>query len=525
MVGSLDEVLAAWQIIQEEAAKAGLKVNKGKCDLIPPEGWQGECPEELKCVKLGNPSGFDLLGAPIGDKQFCEDYVRERVAKIKAALENLEMIDDPQVEMLLLRSCLGFPKFVFSLRSAPPEDIAETIREFDKMISSTMQERLGISLTQEQEKQARLPVAMGGLGIERAEDVAESAYLGNVLATRKLVSTLLGEKEPILGELKGVERALEAWKDKTGVEVRHVENLLSLKEMKTKDGMRHPQRVLASFVHHRVQMELLANAPNSREELRLRAVAREDAGAWLSVLPVRQLGLKFDQDEYLALMKWWLGVSIYTQPEKTQFVCPEGACKEKMDIMSDHAATCKFGPSRIARHDGVNKAWAFAVKGAGMAVKMEVYTDPETMHRSADTLVDGWEFGRSAAHDWVVSHTLQKAALEAGKGRRPNFTLEQSERRKDSYAKRRCEMRGLDFVPLAMDTFGGVGERAKKAISIVVANARIFRGNALYDRNVSRRGLTQRMQVAVMRGVARQLLRRLAVEEEEGGMVGWQEGR
>ena len=133
-----------------------------------------------------------------------------------------------------------------------------------------------------------------------------------------------------------------------------------------------------------------------------------------------------------------------------------------------------------------------------MAVKMEVYTDPETIHRAADTSVDGWEFGRSAAHDWVMSHTLQKAALEAGKGRRPNFTRKQSERRKDSYAKRRCEARGLDFVPLAMDTFGGVGERAKKAISIVVARARIFKEKAFYDRNVSWRGLTQRMQVAVM---------------------------
>ena len=51
---------------------------------------------------------------------------------------------------------------------------------------------------------------------------------------------------------------------------------------------------------------------------------------------------------------------------------------------------------------------------------------------------------------------------------------------------------------------GGVGARAKKAITIVVANARILRGNALYDRNVSRRGLTQRMQVAVMRGVVSQ---------------------
>ena len=82
-------------------------------------------------------------------------------------------------------------------------------------------------------------------------------------------------------------------------------------------------------------------------------------------------------------------------------------------------------------------------------------------------------------------------------------------------------MRGLDFVPLAMDTFGGVGERAKKAISIVVANARIFRGNALYDWKVSDAADPS----AVMRGVARQLLRRLAVDEEEGGMVGWQEGR
>ena len=127
----------------------------------------------------------------------------------------------------------------------------------------------------------------------------------------------------------------------------------------------------------------------------------------------------------------------------------------------------------------------------------------------------------------MVSHTLQKAAIEAGKGRRPNFTLEQSERRKDSYAKRRCEARGLDFVPLAMDTFGGVGERAEHAIAIAVAHARIYRGSALYDRNVSRRGLVQRMQVAVMRGVARQLLRRLAVaeEEEEGVVVGWREGR
>ena len=98
-----------------------------------------------------------------------------------------------------------------------------------------------------------------------------------------------------------------------------------------------------------------------------------------------------------------------------------------------------------------------------------------------------------------------------------NFALEQAERKKDSYAKRICETRGLDFIPLAMDTFGGVGEGTKKAIGVAVAHARIHRGNTLYDRTVTKRALLQRLQVAVMRGVARQLLRRLCGGEEMDG--------
>ena len=115
----------------------------------------------------------------------------------------------------------------------------------------------------------------------------------------------------------------------------------------------------------------------------------------------------------------------------------------------------------------------------------------------------------------MITHTLRKSALEAGKGKRPNFALEESERRKNSYAKQRCEERGLDFIPLAMDTFGGIGDRARKAIAIVIAHARIFRGSAMFDRAVSKRCLIQRLQVAMMRGVARQLLRRLCVVDIE----------
>ena len=114
----------------------------------------------------------------------------------------------------------------------------------------------------------------------------------------------------------------------------------------------------------------------------------------------------------------------------------------------------------------------------------------------------------------------QRAALANAGGKNPDFALEQAVDKKDSHAKDRCEARGIDFVPLAMDTFGGLGPAAKKAIKVAVAHARIHHGNALYDRTLSRRSLLQRLQVAAMRGVARQLLRRMCVGGEEEGL-GW----
>ena len=516
VVGELGDVASAWRLILEEVGKLGLNVNKKKCELFLPQGFEGDVPVELSGVPVVQGPGFELLGAPVGERAFCEDYVRKRVAKIEGALKHLELVDDPQVELLLLRNCLGSPRFIFALRSAPPEDIADAVRAFDKMISSFLKERLGISLTDDQEAQARLPVAIGGLGVEKAQDVAESAFLGNVLSTSQLVGKLLGE-EMMPGDLEGVSCAFESWKKKAGVELRTVEELTKLREFESREGKLHPQRVLAGFVHRSSWTNLLATASNMREELRLRAVSRKDAGAWWNVVPVKQLGFKFDRDEFLALVKWWLGLPVYAVQDGMRLICPEGKCGMEMDGMGDHAVMCAYGPSRTARHDAVNRAWAFSLKGAGLPVKMEVFTEPGTMRRSADTLVDGWEFGRSAAHDWTVGHVLQKAALDANNAKNPNFVLEQAESHKDSYAKDRCRLRGLDFVPLATDTFGGMGAAAEKAIGVAVAHARIFRGNALCDRALCRRMLTERLQVAVMRGVARQLLRRLGADDEFEG--------
>jgi hypothetical protein len=97
----------------------------------------------------------------------------------------------------------------------------------------------------------------------------------------------------------------------------------------------------------------------------------------------------------------------------------------------------------------------------------------------------------------------------------PDYAVRQAEARKDSFAKERCLARGFDFIPLAMDTFGGLGADASRAIGVAVARARIYRGSALSDRSASRLCLRQRLQVAAVRGVARQLLRRVRGGEDD----------
>ena len=68
----------------------------------------------------------------------------------------------------------------------------------------------------------------------------------------------------------------------------------------------------------------------------------------------------------------------------------------------------------------------------------------------------------------------------------------------------------MDFLPLAADTFGGFGPLAEEAIFKVAKHARLRRGVAALTASQ----LFQRLQFAVLRGVARQVLRRMNHQED-----------
>jgi len=215
IVGRKEEVLKAWDVIHEEAAKVALRVNAGKCELFATADGVDLIDFPSSIIRCSS-QGFDLLGSPIGTPEWCNSYIKsKRVDKIAKALHNLCLINDPQLELTLLRSCLAMPKFAFALRSAPAPDIDDAAAAFDSLIDATWDERFGLSLSPVQKQQLTLPIRLGGSGMTTAADTINAAFLGNIIATAPIVNVLLG-RVVALDEFSGAEQSLQALKSQIG---------------------------------------------------------------------------------------------------------------------------------------------------------------------------------------------------------------------------------------------------------------------------------------------------------------------
>ena len=126
--GEADAILAALQTLQAAAPSPGLELNLAKCDLIPTAGeaatvgW-GVFPAEIRRVMSGN---FKSLGSPIGDRDHCARFVRDkRVARAVAMLNVVPELEDAQAAHKLLMHCLGSCRIMHTMRTTRPDWILD----------------------------------------------------------------------------------------------------------------------------------------------------------------------------------------------------------------------------------------------------------------------------------------------------------------------------------------------------------------------------------------------------------------
>ena len=112
-VGKADDVLKVLEIIQNVGSKMGLFLNLSKCELFWPSGISqsvlDKFPGEIEVCKE---EGTELLGAPISlSENFVQNFMVEKVNKVKKLHGKLTQLRDSQMSYLLLKSCLNWVIF------------------------------------------------------------------------------------------------------------------------------------------------------------------------------------------------------------------------------------------------------------------------------------------------------------------------------------------------------------------------------------------------------------------------------
>ena len=192
-------------------------------------------------------------------------------------------------------------------------------------------------------------------------------------------------------------------------------------------------------------------------------------------------------------LKYQLGIPVFA----SEGPCP--ACSTLNDRMGDHALGCaKFG-DRIARHDMLRDVIFEAAASAALApVKEERHLLPGTAARPGDVFIRRWHDGKDGALDVTVTGPLAKsnvraAAAEAGSALSKSFD------RKVQGAAAACQQQGLVFLPLAMETLGGVHKVGVEQLKRLGAAVGRQQGS---DERVATRQLFQRLSLTLMRGNA-----------------------
>ncbi|GJX84311.1 hypothetical protein Tco_0335085 [Tanacetum coccineum] len=129
------------ELIMEDGPRYGLHLNVDETEVF----WPTEDPRSRDVgvfpSNIARPThGIKLLSGPVSvDFDFCSQLVMKRVAKTIGLMEAMAKIDDPQCELLFLRSCTGISKLYFSMRTCSSGFFVSAQRSFDVALRSSFE--------------------------------------------------------------------------------------------------------------------------------------------------------------------------------------------------------------------------------------------------------------------------------------------------------------------------------------------------------------------------------------------------
>ena len=216
------------------------------------------------------------------------------------------------------------------------------------------------------------------------------------------------------------------------------------------------------------------------------------------------LGLHLLPNEFRAAVKYRLGAPIYEKERKSPY-CKTGF----LDTPGDHAVACHGRGDMISQHDHLRDKFFSACSALNLSpVCQQKNLIPETNCGPGDMYLPCWSAGQPAALDITITSPLQPSII-SNAARKSGFALRAAEDRKfEQYSQQRAKI-GLQFNPMAFESFGGLSELVRKTLKriVLLTDNKSLSSVGL---SVAFSRLAQSVSVTLMRGNAIMLITRSA---------------
>lgn len=447
LVGDFPVINKFLNLLLELGPDYGLFINIQKTEIIWLSDYSKESdPFDARFKKRFSPN-FDILGAPVGDSEFCNNYVLEKaILATKNIIEKLHDLEDAQVEYTLLRNCVSFSRMNYFLRTTPTDLINLSTKKFDSIIHDAISTIITYNLNNMSIEQIQLNTSNGGLGLRNTNLHHHAAYLSSIKSCSRSIRDIINI-ELVLNPLQQQETRY------------NLSQILHPIPLQSDDNINHPQSYYSNQIEIVCLNRLLENS-DEVSKARLLAVAMPHASAFLEVIPNSFLGLKLTSNEWNASVAYRLGLQIFLKP----FPCPMPSCSQTMDIHAKHAVKCQMAGCRIKRHNDIVK---LIFKKCQEAALSPLY-EPSNVIRNTNERPADWGLpnypadGIFSAYDLAITDPTQSKYLKnsahiAGFAAN-DYAINIKEANYSNALRNRDD---INFVPMIIETFGGWCSNAK----------------------------------------------------------------
>ena len=161
----------------------GLRNNYDKMVVYPLAGRAftgGLSKFERLGIKVDYSQNVKFMQVPVvGSGEFVREWVEYKMGIIKRVFAGLRGLSKRQVALYLLRRAGHGCRVLYYLRTTPRDLIPHFVQCFDEEMRGALEDILGLVLDDAQWEQASLPTRSSGLGLCRASDVADIAYIAS----------------------------------------------------------------------------------------------------------------------------------------------------------------------------------------------------------------------------------------------------------------------------------------------------------------------------------------------------------